>query len=128
MGRGGQQLYATRAGTKALRIESTLPTNVSPDVSATLDEDGAVVTLFAVNSGPKDVTRPVDLSAFGGGGREATVWTLADTKRAGEPDATNGFGSPERIVPVESKFTAAATKFDYRFPAYSLTVIRWKVK
>jgi alpha-N-arabinofuranosidase len=123
-----QQLYATRAGTKALRIESTLPTNAAPDVSATLDENGDVVTLFAVNSGPKDVTRPIDLSAFGGAGREATVWTLTDTKRAGEPDVTNSFASPERIVPVESKFTAAATKFDYRFPAYSLTVIRWKVK
>ena len=105
-----QQLYATRAGTKALRIESTLPTNAAPDVSATLDENGGVVTLFAVNSGPKDVTRPIDLTAFGGGGREATVWTLADTKRAGEPDATNSFGSPERIVPVESKFAAAATE------------------
>jgi alpha-N-arabinofuranosidase len=123
-----QQLYATRAGTRALRIESTLPTNTTPDVSATLDENGDVVTLFAVNSGPKDVTRPVDLTAFGGAGRESTVWTLADTRRAGEPDVTNSFGSPERIVPVESKFTADATKFDYRFPAYSLTVIRYAVK
>src|SRR5579883_668479 len=123
-----QQLYATRAGTKALRIESTLPINAAPDVSATLSEKGDVVTLFAVNSSPKDVTRPIDLTAFGGTGREATVWTLTDTKHAGEPDVTNSFETPERIVPVESKFTATATKFDYRFPAYSLTVIRWKVK
>jgi alpha-N-arabinofuranosidase len=122
-----QQLYATRAGNKALRIESALPTNTTPDVSATLWEDGNV-TLFAVNSGPKEVTRPIDLSAFGGEGREATVWTLTDTRRAGEPDVTNSFAAPERIVPVESKFTAKATKFDYRFPPYSLTVIRWKVK
>ena len=99
-----------------------------PLQGTTLSADGDVVTLFAVNSGPKDMTRPIDLSAFGGEGREATVWTLTDTKRAGEPDVTNSFAAPERIIPVESKYRAMATKFDYRFPAYSLTVIRWKVK
>jgi alpha-L-arabinofuranosidase len=123
-----QQLYATLAGDKALRIDSALPANTAPDMSATLSANGEVVTLFAVNLGPKDVIRPIDLAAFGGDGRDAEVWTLADTKRAGEPDVTNNFAAPDRIVPVKSNHRATATKFDYRFPAYSLTVIRWKVK
>lgn len=123
-----QRLYANHTGTHALRIESPLPANTAPDVSATLSADGDVVTLFAVNSSLRDVTRPIDLSAFGGEGREATVWTLTDIMRAGELDVTNSFAVPERIVPVESKYRATGTKFDYRFPAYSLTVIRWKVK
>lgn len=59
-------------------------------------------------------------------GRYSTfeVWTLADTKKAGEPDVTNSFAAPERIVPVASKFQATGAKFDYIFPGYSLTVLR----
>src|SRR5579883_869918 len=51
-----QQLYATRAGNRPLRIESSLPVNHKPDVSATLSADGKFVTLFAVNDGLSDVT------------------------------------------------------------------------
>ncbi|HEV3387052.1 MAG TPA: alpha-L-arabinofuranosidase C-terminal domain-containing protein, partial [Gemmata sp.] len=123
-----QQLYATLAGNKALRIDSTLPANVAPDVSATLSPNGEIVTVFAVNPGPKEINRPIDLSAFGGEGQEVTVRTLADTRKAGEPDATNNFSRPERTVPVESKYRATAAKFDYCFPAYSLTVLQWKAR
>jgi alpha-L-arabinofuranosidase len=97
-------------------------------MSATLSSKGDIVTLFAVNSGPKEAVRPIDLTAFGGEGHEATVWTLTDTQHAGEPDATNNFSRPERIVPLESKFRAAAAKFEYRFPPYSLTVLQWKIR
>lgn len=122
-----QQLYATHAGTKALRIESAIPTSLAADISATLSSNGEIVTLFAVNMSPKELLRPVDLSSFSAEGQEAMVWTLTDTKNAGEPDATNNFATPERIMPVGSKYRAASSKFDYRFPAYSLTVIKWRV-
>jgi alpha-L-arabinofuranosidase len=123
-----QKLYATLAGCQALRVESPLPAHVGLDVSATLSEKGDLLTLFAVNPSLEDVTRSVDLSAFGAGGQEAEVWTLADTKRAGEPDVTNSFGEPDRVTPVAGKFRAASARFDYRFPALSLTVLRWKVR
>jgi alpha-N-arabinofuranosidase len=123
-----QRLYATLAGTRALKIESPLPPNLGVDVSATLSADGDRLTLFAVNAGPEDVTRPVDLSAFGGAGQDAEVWTLADTEHAGEPDVTNSFAEPARVVSVASTFRAASARFDYRFPALSLTVLRWKVR
>ena len=48
-------------------------------------------------------------------------------KKAGEPDVTNSFGDPERVAPVASRFKASSGRFDYRFPALSLTVLRWKV-
>ncbi len=123
-----QQFYATLAGNRALRLESTLPAGAVPDFSATLSAAGDVVTLFAVNQTLSDVTRPVDLSAFGEAGREAKVWTLTDTRKAGEPDVTNSFADPERVVPVPSKLRADGTRFDYRFPALSLTVMQWRVK
>ena len=122
-----QQLYATQAGNRSLRIDSPLPANLKPDVSATLSADGKTVTLFAINTGLSDVTRPVDLTAFGDAAQEVEVWTLTDKKKTGEPDVTNSFGDPERVAPVASRFKAASGRFDYRFPALSLTVLRWKV-
>jgi alpha-N-arabinofuranosidase len=122
-----QQLYATLAGDRPLRVESALPAALKPDVSATLSADGALVTLFAVNAGLTDVTRPVDLTAFGAAGQEVEAWTLTDRQKAGEPDVVNSFGDPERVAPAASRFRAAGGRFDYRFPALSLTVLRWKV-
>jgi len=121
-----QQLYATLAGSRPLRLDGDLPANIAPDVSATLSPRGDVVTLFAVNDGLDPVTRMLDLSAFGDAGQEAAVWTLGDREHAGEPDVTNSFGKPKRIAPVRSTFHAPSARFAYRFPALSLTVIRWK--
>jgi alpha-N-arabinofuranosidase len=122
-----QQLYATLAGDRPLRVESPLPPSLKPDVSATLSADGQYVTLFAVNAGLGDVTRTLDLTAFGDAAQEVEVWTLADRKKAGEPDVANSFGDPERVAPAASRYKAASGKFAYRFPALTLTVLRWKV-
>jgi len=123
-----QQLYATLAGTRPLKIESDLPTNLSPDVSATLSEDGKWLTIFAVNESTSAVKRTVDLSAFEVSGQEAEIWTLGDTQHAGEPDAFNSFVEPDRISPARSIIKASSEKFDYHFPPLSLTVLRWHVK
>jgi alpha-N-arabinofuranosidase len=122
-----QQLYATLAGNRPLKLLSELPPEIGPDISATLSADGAVMTLFAVNPTGEEIKRPLDLSAFGAEGQEAEVWTLADKKHAGEPDVNNNFEDPERVAPVRSTFHATSARFAYRFPAYSLTVLRWKV-
>jgi len=124
-----QQLYSTLAGDRPLRIESPLPSSAGPDMSATLSPRGDAVILMAVNAGPEAISRPLDFSAFAAAGQgpvpAVQVWTLADTKDAGEPDVTNSFADPERIVPLRSTFTPASPRFDYRFPPLSLTVLRW---
>ena len=97
------------------------------DVSATLTTQKDAVVLFVVNDTLKDVDRPLDLSAFGESGQGITTWTLTDRQHAGEPDVTNSFGDPERIIPVKSKFQSTSSRFDYRFPALSMTVMRWRV-
>jgi alpha-N-arabinofuranosidase len=122
-----QQLYATRAGERALAIESDVPANFGLDLSATLSADGRKLVLFAVNDTLQDITRPVDLSAFGTRGQRVSVWTLADRDHAGEPDARNGFGDPERIHVKQSTFRAHSPCFEGRFPALSLTVLEWSV-
>lgn len=122
-----QKFYATLAGNKPLALRSDVPPEIGPDLSATLSSDGKTVTLFAVNPGEKPVSRPIDLSAFGAGGQSMEVWTLADRRQAGEPDAANSFDDPTRIAPVRSAFHAGGPRFTYEFPAYSLTVLRWNV-
>jgi alpha-N-arabinofuranosidase len=122
-----QQLYATLAGDRPLTIDWAVPPANGPDLSATLAPDGKTVILFAVNPGLEDISRPLDFSAFGKEGQEVSVWTLADRERAGEPDVANSFADPERVRPVRSKFRAAGAKFDYRFPALSLSVLEWRV-
>ncbi|HLK58600.1 MAG TPA: alpha-L-arabinofuranosidase C-terminal domain-containing protein [Chthonomonadaceae bacterium] len=122
-----QQLYATLAGNRPLKLHSDLPPEIGPDLSATLSADGTTLTLFAVNFTGQEIARPLDLSAFGAQGQQAEVWTLADREHAGEPDVTNSFGDPTRIAPVKSAFSAPSAHFTYHFPPYSLTILRWKV-
>ncbi|QVL34096.1 carbohydrate binding domain-containing protein [Telmatocola sphagniphila] len=123
-----QKLYATYAGEIALKIESNLPVNLVPDLSATLSKDGTTLTLFAVNNSLQEEIRPLDLSAFGDSLPPADVFTLSDTRKAGEPDVTNDFDSPNRVAVTESHWKATSSRFDYTFPPLSLTVLRWKVK
>jgi len=123
-----QQLYATQAGTRALKIESKIAADVLPDFSATLTAKGDAVVLFAVNRSLQDVTRPLDFSAFGDKGRTMDVFTLADRRHAGEPDVTNGFAEPERVAVLATKVAEANARFSFRFPALSLTVLRWPIR
>ncbi len=121
-----QELYATLAGNRPLRIDGPLPAQAGPDLSATLTAQEDAVVLFAVNDGLEAISRPLDFSAFGSKGQELEVWTLADRKQAGEPDVTNSFGEPERIAPRQSTVTVASSRFVYRFPPLSLSVLKWR--
>ncbi len=60
-----QQLYATMAGDRPLRIDSSLPAISVPDLSATMAADGKSVVVFAVNDQRESIERPLDFSAFG---------------------------------------------------------------
>jgi alpha-L-arabinofuranosidase len=86
------------------------------------------VILFAVNDQREAIDHPLDFSAFGRHSQTLEVWTLADTRHAGEPDATNSFADPDRVMPVRSTFEAASPQFTYHFPPLSLTVMRWSVR
>ncbi len=121
-----QLLYATLAGERPLRIESTDSSTAGLDLSATLRAKDDELILFAVNPTLADITRPLDLSAFGSRGQSAPVWTLADRDHAGEPDVRNSFGDPDRIRARRALFRARESRFNYRFPALSLTVLQWR--
>lgn len=122
-----QQLYAKLAGTRPLKIQSSIPAGADIDLSATLSADGRELTIFAVNDSLVPVVRPLDISAFELQSRAASVWTLGDTEHKGEPDAANDFGNPDRIRPMRSQLRIKSARFDYQFPALTLTVIQCAV-
>lgn len=135
-----QSLYANYAGTRPLEIESPLPTDQLPDLSATLSADGFTLTIFAVNDTREAATRTLDLSEFAPAGMVPTdpvnfdrtlpylsleFTTLADSAAAGDPDVTNTFDHPGRIGPT--KFLSRKTtfaRFETIFPPLSLTVLQ----
>lgn len=123
-----QQLYATMAEGFPLKLEPAFSFDAAPDISATLSVDGRTVTLFAVNATSEDVSRTLDFSAFGSGAQEIKVSTLADRQRSGEPDVANGFDDPQRVAPVESSIRVSSARWSYRFPALSLTILRWRAE
>ena len=81
------------------------------------------MTLFVVNDSRQACKRLLNLSLLGPLSGEAGVWTLGDTRHAGERHASNSWREPDRIRPVESKATVAGEKLAYEFPPLSLTVI-----
>jgi alpha-L-arabinofuranosidase len=123
-----QQLYATLAGNRSLKVDSDMPATEAPDLSATLSADGKNVILFAVNDTFKAISRPLDFSAFGSKAEKISVWTLSDREHAGEADVTNSFDKPQRVIPVMSLVHVSCGNFSYSFPPLSLTVLRWKVQ
>jgi alpha-L-arabinofuranosidase len=123
-----QQLYSTLAGVHSLKLDGDVPADLGPDISATLSQDGKELTLFAVNYTDREISRPIDLSHFEIRDKSVDVWTLADGRRPVEPDAANSFDDPERIRPVHSIRAAITGANQYRFPAFSLTVLRLKVE
>ena len=70
-----------------------------------MSADGKSVILFAVNDRAEPIERPLDFSAFGSEGQAIEVWTLADTRQAGEPDAPTP--SP---IPTASSLSARPSR------------------
>ncbi len=120
-----QQLYATKAGQRPLKIiypeGHTADTEL--DASATLSGDERRAALFVVNDTLKAQPRTLVLTELGTLAPAAQVWTLADTQHAGERDVSNSWHEPERIRPAQSQTALDAGRLNYEFPPLSLTVI-----
>ena len=92
------------------------------DVSATRDIAGRAVTLAVVN---RDRDRA-----------HATTIDLAETRVAGvavsevngaSPDVANSFDQPSAVAVQERVLDVSGSRFDYTFPAHSVTVLRLRL-
>jgi alpha-L-arabinofuranosidase len=96
------------------------------DVSATLAKDGHRVAIFIVNPTIQPHKRTIDLAAFTPGRKRLSVWTLADTYKAGERDAANSWREPDRIRTERSRAVVVDGKVEWEVPALSLTLLEMK--
>ena len=119
-----QLLYSNYAGTIPLQVAGT----EGLDISATLSDKKDELVLFVVNDTKKAIRSGLDLSELGVKPQSAECWILTDKKKASEPDATNTFVDPERIAPVKNLIKWQNDVQEVRFGAFSLTVIRLKLK
>lgn len=122
-----QRLYSTLGGRVPLALESATATDLAPDISATLSEEGKTLTLFAVNSSVTDISRTLDLTQLHPKLGTAEVWTLADGKDSGMPDAANSFDEPNRIDVRRSTMSVRSARPTFRFPRLSIVAIRISV-
>ncbi len=121
-----------------IRVE-VAPTHVRCllDGKVVHDEDIAAPSLMAAVAGRKDGDLLLKVVNFGGdaqrtsvrldGGvrvREGSAVVLADADDAAE----NTLDEPVKIVPREQSVKVSGDKFDYEFPAHSLTVLRLKTE
>ncbi len=126
------ELYANRSGTIALDVASSCPQfetrnfGEQPylDVMGTYDEARRRMALAVVNRRREgDVFGTVELlgSSARAGGR---AWVITGAN----PDAANTFENPRAVTTQEAAFTAAGSRWDYRFPRHSITWLEFDLE
>ncbi len=121
-----QQLYAAHAGVWPVMV-TTEGRFDAYDVSATLSERGDRLTLFITNRSLEPENCTLDLSALGVAAQAAKVWTVEDTRHAGERDVVNSFWEPERVRTVPGRVRSEGPTTTCMLPGVSLTVMELTV-
>ncbi len=121
-----QQLYANHAGSIPLTIQLDieLPADPALDCSATISDDGTLLTLFAVNQTTVPQQRTLDLSAFDVETKPVDVLTVCDTASAGERDVANSWREPDRIRTQHTTVPLTGRQLEYHFPPLSVTCLQ----
>jgi alpha-N-arabinofuranosidase len=115
-----QKAYANLSGDKALKTYSD--ENDPLDISATKRENE--IALFVVNYLGQAYSREIDISSLNISDDLVNVWTLSGDSF----EVVNSFQEKNNVVPVESVIEFKGNTFEYEFPAYSVTIFRFKGK
>ncbi|MHB8638125.1 MAG: alpha-L-arabinofuranosidase C-terminal domain-containing protein [Fimbriimonadaceae bacterium] len=122
-----QMLYSNLAGAKPLQIEPPAPLKAGLDVSATVSDDGATLTLFCVNDSADTVHKILDFSSLGGTWLPlAKRWVLGDTLGSDEPDVANSFDHPTRVDIKRGRVAFQGDSIARSFAPLTLTVLRFE--
>jgi alpha-L-arabinofuranosidase len=114
-----QAAYANAAGDVALSVLAD--EDEALDIAATRRSGDGEVAVFVVNPRATPQGRRLDLSAVGLPLGPVRVWTLTGPSL----EAANSFVEKERVAPVESSLPGCGATFEYVFPPYSLTLLRY---
>jgi alpha-L-arabinofuranosidase len=108
------------------QIPETEQTGVAPKFfySVTRDSknDELYIKLVNASSAPQSLQIAID------GAKSIDHIAPVVTLSARTPAATNSINHPRNIIPVDSRFERASSKFNYTLPAYSIQVLRIKTK
>ena len=122
------QLYRHECGTQFLASAVESPTFSSKtykdvpylDVSATLDENKKTLCLAVVN---RHQSEPVAANVVIREGKVQGNIRIYEINGA-SPETENSFSEPENVKISQKDFGQASEKFDYTFPAHSVTLLK----
>ncbi|MWB96775.1 alpha-L-arabinofuranosidase [Flavobacterium sp. GA093] len=121
-----QKLFANNRGTDLINITKDGKAVTGQNdlfASAVKDTNSKEVILKIVNTSSASQNVAIDLK----GGKLDSKGTALILKGEGLNDE-NSFESPKKISPKESEFKVKGSKVQYDFPAYSVTVLKIKMK
>ncbi|TDW50101.1 alpha-N-arabinofuranosidase [Flavobacterium sp. 270] len=121
-----QKLFSNNKGTDLINITKDGKAVIGQNdlfASAVKDVNSKEVILKIVNtsSAPQNVS--IDLK-----GARLDSKGIAETLKGDGLNDENSFASPTKISPKESEFKVIGNKVQYDFPAYSVTVLKIKMK
>jgi alpha-L-arabinofuranosidase len=99
------------------------PASGRMSAAASRDNQTGDVILKVVNPMPKAATVNINLP---GASVISDTGTLEEMQ--GSPGDANTFNSPEKVAPTTTKVHFSDKRFSHEFPAYSISVLRFKVK
>jgi alpha-N-arabinofuranosidase len=125
------KLYRRQCGSQALACKVDSPTFSSKsfqdvpnlDVSATLDDDRKKLAVVVVN---RHRSKPIGTKLTIGNAKVAKKATLFEINGA-SPEIENSFSEPENVKIVQKEVNEAGEKFEYVFPAHSITLLKLSV-
>jgi len=115
-----QKAYANLSGDQALKIFSD--ENDPLNISATRCKSDGQIALFVVNYMNQAQKRMIDISDFDIKEKMIYTWTLSGKFL----ESANSFVEKEHITPKESIIEIKKSVFEYEFPAYSVTILRFR--
>lgn len=125
------KLYRRECGSQAVacKVESLAFSSKSfqgvqyLDVSATIDDERKKLAVAVVN---RHRSNPITATLKIGNAKVGSKATLFEINGA-SPETENSFSEPENVKIVQKEFTQAREKFDYVFPAHSISLLKLSV-
>lgn len=122
-----QQMFSINRGTHVLSTSPVSSSDTAPLYwVASRNNDTNVVFLKVSNAGSEDLVAYIvlDFTVSSGFGSAISISSPALSPISGEYNISNTLDEPENVIPVSSSFAMPfADRFNYTFPATSVTVI-----
>ncbi|MFC1718742.1 alpha-L-arabinofuranosidase C-terminal domain-containing protein [Candidatus Poribacteria bacterium] len=115
-----QKAYANMAGDKALKVHTDVDETL--DISATQRQGDGEVVLFVVNPSSESQTCRIEFPDLGMSDGLARIWTLSGSSL----DSANSFQEKDNVAPEEFVMECSGSVHEQLFPAYSITILRFK--